>query len=57
MKKKIKGIQITAYEIDALSGKTDVAYCTRFKEMTVDFADGSNVIITLKELETLLSTK
>jgi hypothetical protein len=54
--KRIKGIQIVAHNIDVLDGKIYVGYCTKIKEMTVDFTDGSNVIVTLENLEALLST-
>ena len=53
--RKIKGIQILAYEINTLSGDIDVAYCKKFKEMTIDFIGGDNTILTKKDLEALLS--
>jgi hypothetical protein len=58
MAKKIKGIQISAYEIDTLSSyKGDVAYCRKFEEMTIDFTDGTNTIITAKELIEIINKK
>jgi hypothetical protein len=54
--KKIRGIQIMAHQIHTISKIIDVAYCKTVKEMTVDFDDGKNVIVTIGELEALLST-
>jgi hypothetical protein len=55
MNKEIKGIQIAADNIDVLDGKNHVAYCTHVKELIIDFTNGTNVIITLEELQALLA--
>lgn len=55
-KKIIKGIQITALEIDGLTGsERDVYYCKGFEEMTIDFTDGSNMVINAAKLEKMIT--
>lgn len=53
--KKIKGIQITAEECHTVTnGKIDITYCERPIELTIDFTDGTNIVVTKEELEKLL---
>jgi hypothetical protein len=53
--KKIRGIQIIAKEAYTLTSyEKDVSYCKGFIEMTVDFTDGSNRVITSKELKEMI---
>ncbi|MHB8871653.1 MAG: hypothetical protein ACYC5G_04325 [Candidatus Doudnabacteria bacterium] len=52
----IRDIQLCAGKIDLIKGfKRDVAFGKPFIEMTIDFKDGTNTVITLKELQALLS--
>lgn len=56
--KKIKGIQILAKECHTITnGKNDVGYCKGLIEITVDFTDSTNTIVTKKKLEKLLEEK
>jgi len=53
--KKIKGIQIIASKVGVLTGyQRDGVYCNKFIEMTIDFTDGTNTIISRQKLEKIL---
>ena len=58
-KKKIKGIQLIASEISypLIGAERSGCYLKGFIEMTIDFGDGDNTIITLKELENFVNIK
>jgi hypothetical protein len=54
--KMIKGIGFIGSKISFISQLGNVGYCENLKQITVDFKDGSNIILTFKDLENMLDS-